>query len=130
MPRSTPVPAWVPDDLPTSPGVYAFRDASGHPLYVGKSVNLRRRVRGYFYGGGPDNPRLSEMLRIACAVTTTPTGSDLEACLEEADRIIHERPPYNKALKRRGTGYYLELRWNEPFPRLRVVRRPRRTGAR
>jgi len=128
--RATPVPEWVPADLPTSPGVYAFRDASGHPLYVGKSVNLRRRVRGYFYGGGPDNARLAEMLRIACVVTTTPTGSDLEARLEEADRIIQQRPPYNKALKRRGAGYYLELRWSEPFPRLRVVRRPRRTGAR
>lgn len=130
MPRTTPVPDWVPTDLPTSPGVYAFRDSVGNPLYVGKSVNLRRRVRGYFYGGGPDNPRLAEMLRIARDVSTHPTGSDLEARLEEADRIIRERPPYNKALKRRGAGYYLELRWSEPFPRLRIVRGPRRTGAR
>ncbi|MDX1396415.1 MAG: hypothetical protein R3195_18685 [Gemmatimonadota bacterium] len=130
MARATPVPDWVPTDLPTSPGVYAFRDPVGNPLYVGKSVNLRRRVRGYFYGGGPDNPRLAEMLRIARDVSTHPTGSDLEARLEEADRIIRERPPYNKALKRRGAGYYLELRWSEPFPRLRVVRRPRRSGAR
>lgn len=130
MARTTPVPDWVPADLPASPGVYAFRDASGHPLYVGKSVNLKRRVRGYFYGGGPDDTRLSEMLRIARTVTATPTGSDLEARLEEADRIIRQRPPYNRALKRRGSGYYLELRWNEPFPRLRIVRRPRRSGAR
>lgn len=130
MARTTPVPDWVPADLPTSPGVYSFRDASGHPLYIGKSVNLRRRVRGYFYGGGPDNTRLSEMLRIAKTVTALPTGSDLEARLEEADRIIRLRPPYNKALKRRGSGFYLELRWAEPFPRLRIVRHPRRTGAR
>ena len=130
MARATPVPEWVPADLPASPGVYAFGDAAGHPLYVGKSVNLRRRVRGYFYGGGPSDTRLAEMLRIATTVSVTPTGSDLEARLEEAERIIRERPPYNRALKRRGAGYYLELRWNEPFPRLRVVRRPRRTGAR
>jgi excinuclease UvrABC nuclease subunit len=70
------------------------------------------------------------MLRIATTVTATPTGSDLEARLEEADRIIRLRPPYNKALKRRGSGFYLELRWGEPFPRLRLVRHPRRTGAR
>ncbi|MFV1987453.1 MAG: hypothetical protein ACC682_09225 [Gemmatimonadota bacterium] len=130
MARRTPVPDWVPADLPTSPGVYSFCDTSGHPLYIGKSVNVRRRVRGYFYGGGPDNTRLSEMLRIARHVTALPTGSDLEARLEEADRIIRLRPPYNKALKRRGTGFYLELRWGEPFPRLRIVRHPRRTGAR
>ncbi len=107
-----------------------FRGAHGHPLYVGKSVNLRRRVRGYFYGGGPDNPRLQEMLGMARGVTAHPTGSDLEARLEEAERILSDRPPYNRALKQRGAGWYLELRWNEPFPRLRVVRRPRRSGAR
>jgi len=130
MARATPVPDWVPSDLPPSPGVYTFVDASGHPLYVGKSVNLRRRVRGYFYSGGPEDGRLAEMLGLARAVDVAPTGSDIEARLVEADRIVRERPPYNRALKRRGTGYYLELRWSEPFPRLRIVRRPRRTGAR
>ncbi len=129
MARPTPVPDWVPD-LPAAPGVYTFVDPHGHPLYVGKSVNLRRRVRGYFYGGGPDSERLSEMLRIARGVRAHPTGSDLEARLEEALRILRDRPPYNKALKRRDAGWYLEFRWNEPFPRLRVVRRPRRSGAR
>lgn len=110
--------------------MYAFVDAHGQPLYVGKSVNLRRRVRSYFYGGGPDSERLAEMLRIARGVMATSTGSDLEARLEEAERILDERPPYNKALKRRAAGWYLELRWNEPYPRLRIVRRPRRAGAR
>ncbi len=117
-------------DLPATPGVYVFVDAHGHPLYVGKSVNLRRRVRSYFYSGGPSNERLAEMLRIARGVEAHPTGSDLEARLLEAERILGQRPPYNKALKRRGTGWYLELRRNEPFPRLRVVRRTRRAQAR
>ena len=129
IPRATPVPEWVPE-LPVSPGVYIFVDAHGHPLYVGKSVNLRRRVRGYFYSGGPSNERLAEMLRIARGVEAHPTGSDLEARLVEAEWILDRRPPYNKALKRRDAGWYLELRRDEPFPRLRVVRRPRRAGAR
>ena len=105
-------------------------DAHGYPLYVGKSVNLRRRVRGYFYSGGPSSERLAEMLRIARGVEAHPAGSDLEARLVEAERILGQRPPYNKALKRRHAGWYLELRRNEPFPRLRVVRRPRRAEAR
>lgn len=130
MPRATPVPSWVPDDLPRSPGVYAFTDESGRPLYVGKSVDVRRRVRGWFYSGGPEDARLAEMLRIARGVEVRETGSDLEARLEEADRILHDRPPYNRALKRRWRGWYLELRWKEPFPRLRVVRRPRRADSR
>ncbi len=130
MPRASPVPDWVPSNLPRAPGVYTFAEESGRPLYVGKSVNVRRRVRGYFYGGGPQDQRLAEMLSIARDVSVQTTGSDLEARLEEADRILGEKPPYNRALKNRWRGWYLELRWNEPFPRLRVVRRPRRVGSR
>ncbi len=124
------MPDWVPSDLPPAPGVYTFAEQSGQPLYVGKSVNVRRRVRGYFYGGGPQDQRLSEMLSIARQVSVRTTGSDLEARLEEADRILAEKPPYNRAVKNRWRGWYLEVRWNEPFPRLRVVRRPRRVGSR
>ena len=51
--RRSPVPDWVPAELPSAPGVYQFEADGGTALYVGKSVNLRRRVRGYFYGGGP-----------------------------------------------------------------------------
>lgn len=130
MSRTSPVPDWVPGDLPRAPGVYTFAEESGRPLYVGKSVDVRRRVRGYFYGGGPRDQRLSEMLSIARHVSVHTTGSDLEARLEEADRILGEKPPYNRAVKNRWRGWYLEIRWKEPFPRLRVVRHPRRVGSR
>ena len=43
-----PFPPGSPPDLPARPGVYQFEDALGTPIYVGKSVNLKRRVRGYF----------------------------------------------------------------------------------
>lgn len=125
----SPVPAWVPDDLPAAPGVYRFESQSGTVLYVGKSVNLRRRVRSYFYGDGPRSERMREMLALARRVRWTPTGSDLEARLEEAERIVADRPAYNRALKNRGRGWYLILDWRDPFPRLVVGRKPR-AGAR
>ncbi|MFQ5747686.1 MAG: hypothetical protein ACE5HF_10795, partial [Gemmatimonadota bacterium] len=128
--RRSPVPAWVPNDLPAAPGVYEFADANGTPLYVGKSVNLKRRVRGYFYGGGPADERMAEMLRLARRVTIAPAGSDLEARLEEADRIERHRPPYNRVGKNRSRGWYLEIDWGVPFPRLRVARSARRARAR
>lgn len=129
-PRRSPVPAWVPEDLPKAPGVYQFEDAHGTLLYVGKSVNLRRRVRGYFYGGGPDDERMAQMVRLARKVTIRRTGSDLEAQLEEAERILRGRPRFNRALKNRSNGWYLEIDWSRPFPRLRVVRTARKVGAR
>lgn len=128
MPRASPVPAWVPD-LPARPGVYHFEDRTGNVLYVGKSVNLKRRVRSYFYGSGPSDARLAEMLQIARGVSVVRTGTDLEARLEEAETILERRPPYNRAIKKRWRGWYLEIRWNEPFPRLGLVRSARRAGA-
>lgn len=128
--RNTPVPDWIPRDLPAAPGVYQFQDALGTPIYVGKSVNLRRRVRGYFYGGGPKDERMALMVRLARGIEVHPAGTDLEAKLEEADRIERFRPAFNKALKNRSKGWYIEVDWGVPFPRLRVIARPRRARAR
>lgn len=128
--RNSPVPEWIPRDLPAAPGVYQFEDAVGTPIYVGKSVNLRRRVRGYFYGGGPKDERMALMVRLARGIQLYATGTDLEAKLEEADRIERFRPAFNKALKNRSKGWYIEVDWGAPFPRLRVISRPRRPRAR
>jgi hypothetical protein len=128
--RRSPVPEWVPAELPAAPGVYQFEADGGTALYVGKSVNLRRRVRGYFYGGGPRSERTAEMLALARRVEWRATGSDLEARLDEARRIVSTRPVYNRALRNRARGWYLEIDWRDPFPRLRVVRAAGGGGAR
>lgn len=120
----------MPPDLPAAPGVYEFQADGGTVLYVGKSVNLRRRVRGWFYGGGPKDERLSEMLALARRVEIARTGSDLEARLVEAERIVAGRPRYNRALKNRARGWYLEIDRADPFPRPRTVRAPRKARAR
>ena len=130
MTRASPVPAWVREDIPAAPGVYEFQADAGTTLYVGKSVNLRRRVRGWFYEGGPKDGRLAEMLRLARRVEVQPTGSELEARLVEAERIVAGRPRYNRALKNRARGWYLEIDRADPFPRPRTVRAPRKTRAR
>lgn len=126
----SPVPDWVPDDLPAAPGVYRFRNAADELLYVGKSVDLRRRIRGYFYGGGPDSDRIAEMIRLSRHVEVRRTGTEIEARLLEARAILQQQPPYNRALKGATRGWYLELDWARPFPRFRIVRATRRTSAR
>jgi excinuclease UvrABC nuclease subunit len=129
MPRSSPVPDWVPADLPAKPGVYQFEDELGTPIYVGKSVNLKRRVRGYFYGGGPTDERMAMMVRLARGVRIHRTGTELEALLEEAGRIESHRPAFNRALKNRSRGWYIEVDWGQPFPRLLITGARRRSRA-
>ena len=122
------MPEWVPEDLPAAPGIYRFLGERGELLYIGKSVNLRRRVRGYFYGGGPKG-RLADLAVLARGVEHHRTGSDLEARLLEARAILEHRPRFNRAIKNRWRGWYLEIDESEPFPRPRVVRSARRPSA-
>jgi predicted GIY-YIG superfamily endonuclease len=80
-------------DAPATPGVYVLEDANGQPLYVGKAINLRRRLRAHF-AARRWRAIKPEMARAAGA-TWHEVGSELEALLREG-ALIHElRPPVN-----------------------------------
>jgi DNA polymerase-3 subunit epsilon len=116
------------DDLPRSPGVYVFKDAHGKVLYVGKSNDVRSRVRSYFYGDERKKVQnLLEEVRTVDAVAT-PSG-ELEALVVEARLIRRSEPPYN----RQGTTWrrscYLKLDPSEAYPRLKIVRSASDDGA-
>ena len=104
--------------LPKDPGVYVFRDADGHPLYVGKSVCLRTRARAHFttpvaWTGQAEH------------VDYQPTESELGALLLENRLIKRLRPPGNVNLKKSADGYvYLRCRLDIPYPILEVAREP------
>ncbi len=119
------------DDLPSVPGVYMFRRAPtasgpGEVLYVGKSKNIRTRVRSYFYGD--DRRKIESLLGETGAVETRPCSTELEALVLEARLIRRHAPRYN----RRGKGWrryvYLKLDLDEAWPRLKVVRRAKGRG--
>jgi predicted GIY-YIG superfamily endonuclease len=77
-------------DAPATPGVYLLKDADDRPLYVGKAINLRRRLRAHFAERRwrALKPALS---RIASAEWQE-VGSELEALLREA-ALIRDRQP-------------------------------------
>jgi DNA polymerase-3 subunit epsilon len=108
------------DELPRAPGVYRFLDRDGRVLYVGKSTDLRARVRSYFYGD--ERKKVEDLLTATTAVRGEPCASELEALVVEARRIREHEPRFN----RRGKGWrryaYLKLDPSEAFPRLKVVR--------
>jgi DNA polymerase-3 subunit epsilon len=120
------------DRLPSVPGVYLFRRAptaagTGEVLYVGKAKDIRARVRSYFYGD--DRRKIERLLAEAGAVEALPCGTELEALVLEA-RLIHRHTPrYNRRGKSwRGTAY-VKLDTAEAWPRLKIVRQPRGSGA-
>jgi len=118
------------ETLPIRPGVYMFKDAEGEILYVGKARSLRSRVRSYFREAGPEHPRTARLLERVVDFDILATDSELEALILEANLVKEHKPRYNVNLKDDKRYPYIKVTTNEPFPRLLVVRRMRKDGAR
>jgi hypothetical protein len=80
-------------DAPTAPGVYVLRDAAGQPLYVGKAVNIRRRLRAHFADRRWRAVRPG--LARAADAEWRVVGSEIEALLTEATLIGELQPLEN-----------------------------------
>jgi DNA polymerase-3 subunit epsilon len=115
------------DRLPDAPGVYLFRGRDGRVLYVGKSKNLRSRVKSYFYGD--ERKRIGDLLAEAHDVEGVACGSELEALVVEARLIRAHEPKYNRRGKTWRRYAYLRIDPAEAYPRLKVVREPKGAGA-
>jgi len=83
--------------LPTTTGVYYFKNQKGKIIYVGKAKNIKKRVLGHFY-----DKKTKEIT--LCAETASldfeETGNELIALLKESAEIKHHYPKYNSAQKR------------------------------
>jgi hypothetical protein len=83
------------ESLPEEPGIYRFLARDRSLLYVGKSVNLRRRVASYFRPPQGRETRREALLREIHGLEVEPLGSELEALIREAREIARRRPPWN-----------------------------------
>lgn len=111
---------------PDAPGVYLFRSARGDVVYVGKARSLRRRVLDHLHARvEKDGTILAE----SASVEFVPTLSEREALLLESSLIKQYQPPYNTLLKDDRSYPYLAVTTSEEYPRLLLVRRPRRGRA-
>ena len=115
------------DHLPSAPGVYLFRARDGRVLYVGKSVDLRSRVKSYFYGDG--RKKVEDLLAETSTVDGVPCGSELESLILEARLIRQHEPKYNRRGKTWRKYAYLRIDDAEAYPRIKVVRETKGGGA-
>jgi len=116
-------------ELPQSPGCYLMRDHAGVVIYVGKAINLRARVRSYFNHSDPRAfvQRLDEIL---ADVEVLLTRTEKEALLLENELIKQHKPRFNVMLRDDKNFISLRLDVRQPYPRLEVVRRTKKDGAR
>jgi DNA polymerase-3 subunit epsilon len=105
------------DALPESPGVYRFYGLNAHPLYVGKSKNLRERVAAHFssdYRNATDQRLSAEIRRIEFETT----AGEIGALLREAMLIKALLPAHNHGLRRKAEAVLIELPGQPGPPRL------------
>jgi len=116
--------------LPTSPGVYLMKSASGRVLYVGKADSLRNRVRSYFGERPPEDVRISRMVTEIADVEYIVTDTISEAYLLESNLIKEHRPRFNIRLRDDKSYPFVKITLGEDFPRIVRTRRLVRDGSR
>ena len=106
MVKRTSAEHWLPlnldkeviDKLPSKPGVYYFHNSKEKIIYVGKAINLKKRVSSHFTQNDPDLKR-QNFIRNICKVSFKQCATELEAIVLESTEIKRLWPRYNKSQK-------------------------------
>ena len=115
--------------LPTSAGVYLYKNAEGEVIYVGKAKNLRSRVGSYFHERREADAKTGTLVREAVDVDYIVVANEKEALALENNLIKQKKPRFNILLRDDKTYPYVKLTLGERFPRVYVTRRLRKDGA-
>jgi excinuclease ABC subunit C len=119
-----------PGEIPTDPGVYRFRDASGRVLYVGKAKNLRQRLSNYFAPLRTLHERTRRMVTTAASVEWTVVPTDVDSLQLEYMWIKEFDPPFNVRYKDDKSYPFMAVTLGDEAPRVLVTRNRKIPGAR
>lgn len=108
--------------LPTSPGVYVFKDADEKVVYVGKAKNIRSRVANYFTRSGDGRPKIAELREKVSQIDFISTRTETEALVLEANLIKRHRPRFNASLKDDKSYPYIVVTTGDEYPRVFATR--------
>lgn len=114
--------------MPQTPGVYLMHDSRDDVIYVGKAVNLKRRVSSYFRQSTKKSLKIESMVSNVSRFEYILTDSELEALILECNLIKEYRPKYNTMLMDDKTYPYVMVTTSEDYPRIVMARRMKKDG--
>ncbi|MHA2408101.1 MAG: excinuclease ABC subunit UvrC, partial [Candidatus Ranarchaeia archaeon] len=109
--------------LPGKPGVYLMKDKKGNVLYVGKAINLKKRVVSYFRPSNQKHPRTQALVKEISDFETIVVDSEVESLILECNLIKRYRPRFNIRLNDDSNFLYLKLTTKELYPKILTARR-------
>jgi len=107
--------------LPTSPGVYIYRNSRGRIIYIGKAVSLRHRVSQYFQDSRNLDEKTQRLVPEITKIEHIKTGSEVEALILEAELIKRYKPQFNVQWKDDKNYIYIKISADD-YPQVSLVR--------
>jgi excinuclease ABC subunit C len=115
--------------LPSSPGVYFHKSASGETIYVGKAAVLKNRVRSYFQKQKNRDPKTEALVAEIADTEWIEVETELDALFLEAEMIRRYLPRYNIMLRDDKSLQYVRIDIKSDHPTVTFTRRPLDDGA-
>lgn len=103
--------------IPTTAGVYIYKDKTNKIIYVGKAINLRKRVSQYFTSSQALGPKTKTLVSQISQIDFRPLDSEVEALVLESSLIKKYRPKYNSQLTDDKNYLYICIS-KDKYPRL------------
>ena len=114
--------------LPNEPGVYLFKDKDNKIIYVGKAINIKKRVSQYFVKTSYNDPfyeeKIKELVKRINSIEYIVTENEKEALILENIQIKEYNPPFNAHMRDSKTYPWIAIFYSEKFPRINIIRNP------
>ena len=118
--------------LPNEPGVYLFKDKRDKIIYVGKAIDLKKRVSSYFVKTTYNDPyyedKIKQLVKEIHSIDYIVTENEKEAYILENIQIKKNLPRFNVFMRDSKSYPWVAIFYSEKFPRIRLLRNPDRYG--
>jgi len=113
--------------VPKKPGVYFFKNKFGRIIYIGKAINICKRVAQHLTPQKDEPPKANALRKEVCDIKWEVCDSEIDSLIEEARYIKKYSPRFNIIFRDDKNYAYACVTAEKPFPRILVVHQPRKT---